>query len=97
MTRLEIISDLKNISPLIQNAIFAEIKRLELSILRTNQKIHALEQKYQINSEQFLANYTAEDLEGSDEEYIKWIGELKIQQRLTEKLKQLQEIDYVIK
>jgi hypothetical protein len=97
MTRLEIISNLKNISPLIQNAIFAEIKRLELGVLRTNKKIQELEERNQISSEQFLANYTAENLRGGDEEYITWLGELKMQQRLTEKLKQLQEIDYVIK
>jgi len=36
----------------------------------------------------------AEDLEGGDDEYVRWAGEYKLIQRLQEKLLKLQEISY---
>jgi hypothetical protein len=36
----------------------------------------------------------AEDLKGGDDEYVRWAGEYKLMQRLQEKLRQLQEINY---
>jgi len=35
-----------------------------------------------------------EDLEGGDDEYVRWAGEYKLIQRLQEKLQQLLEIEY---
>jgi hypothetical protein len=41
-----------------------------------------------------IAEMTAEDLEGKDDEYVHWAGEYKLTQRLQDKLRKLQEISY---
>ncbi len=48
-----------------------------------------------IPSEVFLREFTAEDLKGGDDEYIRWAGELKIRERILEDLKRLKDIEYV--
>ncbi|WP_242039595.1 hypothetical protein [Anabaena sphaerica] len=43
----------------------------------------------------FFTNWTAENLEGGDEEYVSWAGEIKIQHKLTNSLEKLENIEYV--
>lgn len=52
------------------------------------------QQKYGVTSEHFISEMAAEDLEGGDDEYVRWAGEYKLMQRLREKLQHLQEINY---
>lgn len=42
-----------------------------------------------------MSNWTAEDLEGRDDEYVTWAGEIKIKQRLVNALQKLEGIEYV--
>jgi len=41
-----------------------------------------------------MSEMAAEDLEGGDDEYVRWAGEYKLIQRLQERLLKLQEISY---
>ena len=50
--------------------------------------------KYGVTSEHFITEMTAEDLEGKDDEYVRWAGEYQLTQRLRDKLRKLQEISY---
>ncbi len=79
---------------LIRSAIEGEIARLELALKLAQERLVPFEQKYGVTSDHFISEMTAEDLEGSDEEYVSWAGEYKLMQRLQEKLQRLQEIDY---
>jgi hypothetical protein len=79
---------------LIRSVIEGEIARLELALKLARERLVPFEQKYGVTSEHFISEMTAEDLEGSDDEYVHWAGEYKLMQRLQEKLCQLQEIDY---
>jgi len=100
MLELQIKSDSSDIEieqSLIKNAIDAEVKNLQRAILKTDYLLKQFEKKYQVSSEFFLDNYTAEDLEGRDDEYISWLGEIKTKERLIYSLKKLQQINYVIK
>ncbi|PIE32513.1 hypothetical protein CSA56_15015 [candidate division KSB3 bacterium] len=58
-------SDQQQVFPIIQSAIVAKIKRIESGLRKTEQDIQQVETKYHIPSEQFLDDYTAEDLEGA--------------------------------
>ena len=58
------------------------------------ERLVPFEQKYGVTSEHFIAEMAAEDLEGGDDEYVCWAGEYKLMQRLQDKLRQLQEIEY---
>lgn len=95
MTTLKIVSDREDVTDIIRSAISSEIKRLEIGLNKTNDIIKKFEEKYNISSEIFLREFTAEDLSGGDEEYIIWAGELKIRDKILGDLKKLKDIEYV--
>ena len=98
MLQLEIKSDAPNleiVQNLVRAAINSEIKNLKRSIDKSNKLLQEFETKYQISSDLFLSNWTAEDLEGRDDEYISWVGEIKMKQRLMSALQKLEGIEYV--
>jgi hypothetical protein len=66
MVTLQVTSDQQDALPLIQSAIAAKIKRIEIGLRKTEQEIQRFEAKYRISSDQFLDGYTADDLEGGD-------------------------------
>lgn len=79
---------------LVRSAIEGEIARLELALKVARERLAPFEQKYGVTSEHFISEMAAEDLESGDDEYVRWAGEYKLMQRLEEKLRQLQEIEY---
>ena len=95
MVKLQITSDQQYALPIIQSAIVEKVKRIEIGLRKTEQEIQKFETKYHIPSEQFINHYTAEDLEGGDDEYVSWMGELQIRQAIWEELQLLQNIEYV--
>jgi hypothetical protein len=98
MLQLQIKSDtpdLEIVQNLVKSAINAEIKTLKRSIEKSNKILKEFEAKYQISSDLFLSDWTAEDLEGRDDEYVSWAGEIKIKQRLMSALQKLEGIEYV--
>jgi hypothetical protein len=98
MLQLEIKSDapdLEIVQNLVRAAINSEIRNLKRSIDKTNKLLQEFETKYQVSSDFFLSNWTAEDLEGRDDEYVNWAGEIKIKQRLVNALQKLEGIEYV--
>jgi len=80
--------------PLVRSAIEGEIARLELALKLAMERLIPFEQKYGVTSAHFISEMAAEDLEGGDDEYVRWAGEYKLMQRLQEKLRRLQEINY---
>ncbi len=97
MVRLEIQSDVEDIETIVKSAIHAEIKRLEIGLNKTDKEIKKFEDKYKISSDIFLKEYAAEDLDGGDDEYISWMGEIKIKEKVFEELNKLKKIEYVTK
>ena len=96
MTRISIEPTQKTVDvlPLIRSAVDSEIARLKLAYKMTMKRLLPFEEKYGVTSEYFITEMAAEDLEGKDEEYIRWAGEYMLMQRLQEKLQKLQEVDY---
>jgi hypothetical protein len=98
MLQLQIKSDtpdLETVQNLVKSAINSEIKNLKRSIEKSNKLLNEFEIKYQISSDLFLSDWTAEDLEGRDDEYVSWVGEIKVKQRLESALQKLEGIEYV--
>ncbi len=95
MSKLKIIADKDDISDIVKSAISAAIKRLEIGLNKTEKEIKGFEDEYKISSEIFLTRFTAEDLKGGDDEYIRWAGELKIRERILWDLQKLKDIEYV--
>lgn len=88
-------SDIENIENLIKTAINSEITNLQRSLSKTNQILLKFEKKYQIYSDFFINHWTAEDLEGGDDEYVSWAGEIQIRHKLINALQKLETIEYV--
>jgi hypothetical protein len=88
-------SNANNVLHLVHSTIDAEVSRLQLAIQLAKQKLAVYENKYRVSSEYFMDSMTAEDLAGGDDEYIGWMGEFKLYQKLLAKQKTLQNIDYV--
>ncbi len=80
--------------PLVRAAVDGEIVRLELALNLARARLLPFERKYGVTSEHFIKHMSAEDLEGSDDEYVQWAGEYHLMQRLEEKLVRLQEVEY---
>ena len=79
---------------LLQSAVESEIRRLEIGLRLARERLERFEQKYGVTSEYFIANMSAEDLEGGDDEYVQWAGEYELYKRLEEKLNQLRSLQY---
>jgi len=95
MTRLHIQSEAQDkVAAVIMTAISSEIKRMEIGLEKTNRQIKKFEMEYNISSDNFLSNYTAENMKNADEGYIQWAGELKIRERILEDLNHLKDIEY---
>lgn len=77
-----------------KSTIDAEMTKLQLAMKMADKRLKPFEDKYHVTSEYFITHLAVEDLDGGDEEYISWAGEYRLKQRLSQKLEQLQEIDY---
>ena len=95
MSKCEIKSNTEDIEAIVKSAIHAEIKRLEIGLNKTDKEIRKFEDKYNISSDVFMKEYAAEDLDGGDEEYISWMGEIKVKEKINEELNKLMKIEYV--
>jgi hypothetical protein len=80
--------------PLVRAAVNGEILRMELALKLARERLLPFEQRYGVNSEFFFSELAAEDLEGGDDEYVRWAGEYQLMRRLEEKLMGLQEVRY---
>jgi len=91
---VEPIHESGEILQLVRAAIESEVVKLELALKMAMKRLTPFEEKYGVTSEHFIAEMTAEDLEGKNDEYVHWAGEYKLMQRLQDKLRKLQEISY---
>jgi hypothetical protein len=91
---IEPTQEAEEILPLVRSAIESEMAKLELALKMAEKRLAPFEEKYGVTSDYFIAEMTAEDMAGHDEEYVQWAGEYKLMQRLQEKLRKLQEISY---
>lgn len=80
---------------MINEAVENEKKRLRYSIELIRNRLSRFEEKYGITSKKFLEEWTAEDLEGEDLEYVDWSGELKLLESLVQRLDVLIGIEHV--
>lgn len=76
-------------------ALETEKSRLKYSKKLARKRLSRFERKYRVTSEKFMEEWSAEDLEGKDLEYVEWAGEYKLTKRLHERLNALKSIEHV--
>ena len=79
----------------LSEALSTEISRLEYNLSSIRKRLLKFEKKYQITSEDFIKNWTAEDLKGNDMEYVGWAGEYRLSVDLNDRLNTLKNIIHV--
>ena len=83
------------VSEILKDALETEKTRIRYSLELTLGRLKKFEQKYNISSQTFINQWSAEDLEGGDMEYVEWAGEYDFSLTLNERLTALESIEYV--
>ena len=76
------------------DALEAYKTRLQAGIDRTSRRLAAFEARYGVPTARFLAEMTAEDLQGGDIEYVEWAGEAGILEALEREQQKLTHARY---
>ena len=79
-------------SKVLSEVLEAESLRIRYSLKLARKRLSRFEKKYKTSSESFIDEWTAEDLEGRDLEYVEWAGEHHLSKRLHERLDALESI-----
>jgi hypothetical protein len=79
----------------LREALETETLRLKYSLNLAKRRLKRFEVKYNISSEKFINEWSAEDLKGKDLEYVEWAGEYQLFSRLNERLVVLKSIENV--
>ena len=80
---------------ILREALETETLRLKYSLNLAKKRLKRFEVKYNISSEKFINEWSAEDLKGKDLEYVEWAGEYQLFSRLSERLVVLKSIENV--
>lgn len=76
---------------LVEAALHNEMRLLQASIRRTEKAIRSFEARYDLSSDTFLQQYENDNLPETLE-FVEWIGEYRMLQRLREKVETLKGI-----
>ena len=79
----------------LKEALEIEALRLKYSLNLAKKRLKRFETKYNVSSEIFINEWSAEDLKGKDLEYVEWAGEYQLFSRLNERLIVLKSIENV--
>lgn len=94
MAELTLISPRKRqLKPLVEAALYNELRLLEAGIRRTKQKLQEFEIQYGLPSAEFIRRYEQDELEETLE-FAEWVGEYRLLERLREKADTLREIQF---
>jgi hypothetical protein len=81
------------LQPLVEAAIQNELRLLEAGLRRTEEKLHDFEIRFGMTTPQFVQRYEADELEETLE-FIEWVGEYRLRERLLDKTNTLREIRF---
>ncbi len=94
MADLTLISDGKyQVKPLVEAALEHELRLLETGIRQTEHHLRRFEEKYQKSTSNFIAEYE-DDRFDETLDFIEWIGEYRLLERLHEKTDALRSIHF---
>lgn len=79
----------------LKEALETEALRLKYSLNLAKKRLKKFEIKYNVSSEKFINEWSAEDLKGKDLEYVEWAGEYQLFSRINERLVALNSIENV--
>ncbi|MCK5525366.1 MAG: hypothetical protein KAI83_19735 [Thiomargarita sp.] len=94
MSELILVSDRRReIKPIIEAALKNEMRLIMAGVQKTEQNLKGFEEKYHKNTEKFISEYEEDKLEETID-FIEWIGEFRMLERLTDKLETMKSIKF---
>ncbi|RKZ41459.1 MAG: hypothetical protein DRQ49_05020 [Gammaproteobacteria bacterium] len=94
MNELILVSESRRkIKPIIEAALKNEMQLIRAGVQKTEQNLKGFEEKYHKNTEKFLSEYEEDKLEETVD-FIEWIGEFRMLERLTDKLETMKSIRF---
>ena len=94
MSELTLISAYQySLKPLIEAALTNHLKLLKAGLRRTEQRIRAFEEKYQVLTQEFLTRFENDEFEETSD-FAEWIGEYRLLKKLQHKIGILQEVRF---
>ncbi len=92
MPELRLVSESKHkIKPIIEAALENELRLIQAGIRQTERNLKKFEEKFQFNTRDFIAGYEDDKFE-ENLDYIEWVGEFRLLERLNEKADTLRSI-----
>lgn len=92
MHELKLISESGHqLKPLIEAALENELRLIQAGIRQTERRLKQFEDKFQLKTQDFIADYEDDKLE-ENLDYIEWIGESRLLERLYTKADTLRSI-----
>jgi predicted Zn-dependent peptidase len=79
----------------LKEALETETLRLNYSLRLAKKRLRRFEIRYNISSEKFINEWSAENLRGKDLEYVEWAGEYQLFLRLNDRFAVLRSIENV--
>jgi hypothetical protein len=79
----------------LKEVLETETLRLKYSLNLARKRLKRFETKYNVSSDKFINEWSAEDLKGEDLEYVEWAGEYQLFSRLNDRLVVLESIKNV--
>lgn len=94
MTDLRLISTSRQaIKPLVEAALENELRMMKAGLRQTEQRLQNFEKKYHLTTTEFVSAYKDDKLEETMD-FIEWMGESKLLDRLLEKIGTLKGIRF---
>jgi len=94
MHELKLLSESKRrLKPLVESALKNELRLIEAGIRQTQHRLDGFETKFQMKTHDFITSYENDKLEESME-YMEWVGESRLLERLNEKADTLRNIRF---
>ena len=94
MEELTLVSSYQRpLKPLVEAALFNELRLLQANIKRTEQRLRDLEIRFGLSTPEFLQRYENDELTETLDS-VEWVGEARLLERLREKANALQEIRF---
>ncbi|MBI5650474.1 MAG: hypothetical protein HZC40_08530 [Chloroflexi bacterium] len=94
MSQITLISPQERpLQPMIEAALQNELRLLEAGLHRTDMRVRHFETQYGMSTSEFLRKYQNDEVEETLE-FVEWVGEFRMRERLQEKIKTLREIRF---
>ena len=94
MHKIKLVSKSKHqLKPIVEAALTNELRLIEVGIRKSKQILKKYEDKYQLKTQDFIADYENDKMDETMD-FIEWIGEFRMFERLNEKADTLRSIRF---